>query len=186
MKRWPQKPVRLDENELKIPMTTGNFIFVGSSCDMFSDEIPNSWILDILNHCRQFNNRYLFQSKNTFNMLGYLDRMPENSCICTTLETNRYYKNIMNESPTPLARVEPLSFIPLNNVFITIEPIMDFDLIPFVEMIKRCNPEQVNIGSDSGNNRLPEPPKEKLLELIAELSKFTKINKKTNLNRMLK
>jgi hypothetical protein len=45
---------------------------------------------------------------------------------------------------------------------ITVEPILDFDLDQFVRMIKICEPEQVNIGADSGNNRLPEPSPEKI------------------------
>jgi hypothetical protein len=63
---------------------------------------------------------------------------------------------------------------------------MDFDLREMVELIKECNPVQVNIGADSGNNNLPEPGKEKLLELIKELKKFTTIAKKTNLERLLR
>jgi hypothetical protein len=62
---------------------------------------------------------------------------------------------------------------------------MDFDLPEFLKMIKEANPKQVNIGADSGRNGLPEPPKEKLLELIAELEKFTTVVKKKNLGRLL-
>jgi len=69
---------------------------------------------------------------------------------------------------------------------ITIEPIMDFDLNPFIRKIKYNSPEQVNIGGDSGNNNLPEPSKKKILELISELEKFTIVVKKKNLNRLLK
>ena len=52
-------------------------------------------------------------------------------------------------------------------------------------MIKRCNPKQVNIGADSGLNGLPEPKKEKVLQLIDELQKFTTIHNKANLKRIL-
>jgi hypothetical protein len=69
---------------------------------------------------------------------------------------------------------------------ITIEPIMDFDLPEFLEWIKRCNPQQVNIGADTGCNHLREPSKEKVLELIEALSKFTTVKQKKNLNRILK
>jgi hypothetical protein len=62
---------------------------------------------------------------------------------------------------------------------------MDFDLEEMVELIKRCNPVQVNIGADSGNNHLPEPSMEKLLALIDELQKFTTIARKSNLGRLL-
>ena len=70
--------------------------------------------------------------------------------------------------------------------YVTIEPIMDFDLPKFAQMIEMCNPVQVNIGADSGGHKLPEPPKEKVLGLISELEKFTKVVLKKNLNRILK
>jgi hypothetical protein len=54
-----------------------------------------------------------------------------------------------------------------------------------VELIKRCNPVQVNIGADSGNNHLPEPSRDKLLALIDELQKFTTIARKSNLGRLM-
>ncbi|MFX1295603.1 MAG: hypothetical protein ACFFD2_12230, partial [Promethearchaeota archaeon] len=73
-----------------------------------------------------------------------------------------------------------------NFQYITIEPIMDFDLNKFVQLIKVSYPKQINIGADSGNNHLPEPSKEKILELISELKKFTIVHKKKNLNRLLK
>jgi hypothetical protein len=52
-------------------------------------------------------------------------------------------------------------------------------------MIRLINPAQVNIGADSGHNNLPEPPKEKVLELIAELQKFTRLVEKKNLKRII-
>jgi hypothetical protein len=69
---------------------------------------------------------------------------------------------------------------------ITVEPVLDFDLDEFVRMIKSCGPYQVNIGADSGNHYLPEPPRKKLLELIAELEKFTNVYQKKNLRRLIK
>jgi hypothetical protein len=45
--------------------------------------------------------------------------------------------------------------------------------------------KQVNIGADSGNNHLPEPSKEKVLQLIEALKEFTVIDQKRNLNRIL-
>lgn len=68
--------------------------------------------------------------------------------------------------------------------YVTIEPILDFDIGPMIELIKRCDPLQVNIGADSGSNHLPEPPAEKVLALIDELKKFTTIAKKRNLSRL--
>lgn len=46
--------------------------------------------------------------------------------------------------------------------------------------------EQVNIGADSGGNHLPEPSAAKVLALIEELVKFTTVERKKNLARLLK
>jgi hypothetical protein len=60
-------------------------------------------------------------------------------------------------------------------------PVMDFDLRIFTDMIIRLEPEQAHIEADSGRNNLPEPPKEQILELIAEREKFIKVAQKKNL-----
>jgi len=71
-------------------------------------------------------------------------------------------------------------------IFLTLEPILNFDLDEFVLMIKDINPSFINIGADSKNNHLNEPSKEKVLELIKELEKFTEVRIKSNLNRIIK
>jgi len=49
MKRWGKlNPVRFDEKELKTDLGSGNFIFVGSSCDMWAENIPDKWIFKTL------------------------------------------------------------------------------------------------------------------------------------------
>lgn len=188
MHRWgKQKPVRFDEKELKTDLGSGNFIFVGSSCDMFADDIPISWIMATLDHCLKFDNQYLFQTKNPGRFITFASHPVVNhkSVICTTIESNNFYKDIMVDSPTPLARSIAMEAIPIPK-YVTIEPIIDFDLNDMITMIMRCNPEQVNIGADTGNNLLPEPSSDKIRTLISELSKFTIVHLKSNLKRLLK
>jgi len=126
MKRFGKlKPVRFDEKELKTDLGTGNFIFVGSSCDMWAQNIPDEWIFKTLCHCNKFeDNSYLFQTKNPYNIRRIL--VP-NSNVCVTLETNRHYPEIMRNCPTPEQRVEQMKLI-RHPLYITIEPIMNFDL----------------------------------------------------------
>lgn len=182
MRRWgKQGPVRFDTTELNTELGAGNFIFVGSSCDMWAYAIPDKWIYATLEHCNKFDNKYLFQTKNPHNIRRIL--LP-NTHVCVTLESNRYYPGIMGTSPEPVDRVEQMKLI-RHPLYITIEPLMDFDLPEFVEMLKACEPLQVNIGADSGNNGLPEPPKEKILALIEELKTFTVIDQKRNLKRII-
>lgn len=192
MKRWgKQPPLHFDEKELKTDLGKNNFIFVGSSCDMFAKNIPFDWVYETLEHCKKHTeNEYLLQTKNTDNLAlaMFFQMLNEYFSLCTTLETNRTYRAIMNNSPSIIDRVLNFAKIPAERKYITIEPIMDFDLPEFITMIKHCNPRQVNIGADSNpeRNRLPEPPKGKILELIAELETFTKVVKKKNLKRILK
>ena len=92
MKRWgKQKPVRFDEKELKTDLGSGNFIFVGSSCDMWADNIQDEWIFRTLCHCNKYDNTYLFQTKNPRNIRRIL--VPK-SRVCVTMESNRFYPEI--------------------------------------------------------------------------------------------
>ena len=179
MKRWGKlNPVRFDEKELKTDLGVGNFIFVGSSCDMFADGIQEEWVLKTLEKASQADNQYLFQTKNPSRINDNV--LPFNSVVCTTIETNRWYNDIMNNCPPPLQRVLGMYCIDLPK-YVTIEPIMDFDLNEFVGIIQDIRPEQVNIGSDLGRHGLPEPPKEKVMELIQALEEFTTVHQKSNL-----
>lgn len=190
MHRWgKQNLVRFDEKELKTDLGKGNFIFVGSSCDMFAEDIPKQWIEDTLIHCAEFDNKYLFQTKNPQRFLDYIGYtiISDRSILCTTIETNRWIPVVMQNCEKPFSRAcAMMEIAEVIKTYVTIEPIMDFDLIPLAQMIKMCNPYQVNIGADSGHNHLPEPPKGKILELISELEKFTVVKQKKNLERLIK
>ena len=180
-----QKPVHFDAKELKTDLGMDNFIFVGSSCDLFAEGIPREWTGATLRHCAKFSGRYLFQSKDPLRMGSFKELFGLASVVCTTIETNRWYPDIMAHSPRPEDRADGMGVLDKFDRFVTIEPIIDFDLEPLVELVKRCEPKQVNIGADSGNNHLPEPSADKVLALIEELSKFTMIARKTNLKRLL-
>jgi hypothetical protein len=184
-------PLHLDDKEASTNCGCGNFIFVCSSCDMFASEVPVSWIKQVLAVCaleNRHNNIFLFQTKNPRRFLEFADMIGENSILCATLESNRHFPEIMRNSPTPDERAHFMSSLAMAGfkTMVTIEPVMDFDLKDFLLMIDDIRPYQVNIGADSGNNHLPEPPPEKLRGLIAELEKFTKVYLKKNLGRILK
>jgi len=179
---------RLIEHELKKNLGKDKFWFVGSCIDIFANEIPPRWKDKILYHCGKFNNRYLFQTKSPQYMLSCLDRFPfpKNTVLGTTIETNRIYPQ-MGKTPTPGNRAASMNTLRIGHeIMVTIEPIMNFDTDLFLRMISMCQPKWVNIGADSGGHNLPEPPAGKMRELIAELSKFTEVKPKKNLNRILK
>lgn len=187
MKRFgKQRPVRFDGKEMKTDLGDGSYIFVGSSCDMFAEEVSHDWIMNTLTKMNGYKNKYLLQSKNPARFArGYTKDCNREIVFCTTIETNYHIPSIMGHSPAPIDRSFAMGKLENIKRYVTIEPVMAFNLAPMVEIIKRCEPIQVNIGADSGNNGLPEPNKKELLYLIDELSKFTTIARKTNLKRIL-
>ena len=182
--RWGKKPpLNFKEKYLKDDLGNNRTIFVVSGGDLFASDVPNEWIYRVLEHCRKFDNEYLFQSKNPMRFIKFLECFPK-SIFCTTIETNRWYPE-MGNTPSPTDRAFGLSVLDDYKRYLTIEPIMDFDVKELVELVKLTHATQINIGADSGNNNLPEPSKEKIFALIDELKKFTVIDKKRNLNRLL-
>jgi len=184
MKIFKVGELRLDEKALKENLGSGNIIFVGSSTDMWAKAIPHEWIEKVLEHCRKFDNTYLFQSKNPERFNYFEHEFPTKIILGTTLETNR--SNDYSKAPQPRERAEEM--IKLKEVgvkmMISIEPIIEFDLDEFVEMIRRIKPEFVSIGADSKGHNLPEPKPQKVEEMIRVLRKFTDVKIKDNLRRI--
>lgn len=170
--------------ELKTNLGSGNFIFVGSSTDMFAEEVPTTWIKDVLKYCNLYNNKYLFQTKNPERFREFLNDFPEKTILGTTLESDRNFN--ITKAPSPKKRINAMIRLRKYRcgLMLSIEPILSFNLEPFVEAIKQINPEFVSIGADSKQHRLIEPSKEKVEELIKELRKFTEVKIKDNLKRL--
>lgn len=187
MKRFPQTPTRLDRDEFKTDLGSGNFIFVGSSCDMFAITIPDEWIIKTAEHCLRFKNKYLFQSKNPARFQEYSYGLRLRATILgTTIETNRYYTE-MGHTPTPLRRAISMGRLAnKHRTMLTIEPIMDFDMVSLLQLVTMCRPEWVNIGADSRGSKLPEPDGAKVQELIAGIKDAgIEVKLKSNLKRLL-
>lgn len=185
--KGPQPP-RFDEPELRTNLGSGNFIFVGSSNDLFAAGHPEEWIVKTLDHCEKFDNRYLFQSKNPARILDFIEHpVFKRSAVCTTVESDCFFLGRMGNTLHPKERAHAMCEISRKvKTYVTIEPIMKYvELNGLVELIEICNPEQVNIGADSGHNNLPEPSKDEVMALIAELEKFTTVKQKSNLQRIL-
>ena len=165
----PLPPLRLELKELKVNLGEGNFIFVGSSTDEWAANVPSEWIEQVLDYCDDFDNRYLFQSKK--------------SVLCTTIETNCFYPDIMRNAPVPQERAVAMREIASHGIptYVTCEPLMKFDLRELVELVGMCSPQQVNIGRNSRYDIiLPEPTANEVKMLKAELEKFTKVEIKAN------
>jgi DNA repair photolyase len=187
--QYEQAAPHIVEAELRAGLGHDNMIFVCSGCDLFAADIPDESILKVIDRAHTFSdNTYLFQTKNTERFTSPLIGLSaERDILCTTIETDMYLPEIMRKAPLPFVRAKYLSVMRERGfrTMVTIEPVMDFSLELMLFILRKIEPKQVNIGADSGNNHLPEPPKGKVIELIAELRKFTKVVEKKNLRRLV-
>lgn len=177
--------VRLYSDLFSLPKKSKT-IFVVAQNDLFANNVPTQYIMRVIYECRKNEQHiYFFQTKNPDRYLSFLPDFPKGSILCTTIETNRVYPQMGIVAPRTSERAEAMYKITGYEKQVTIEPIFDFDLPELITLIKMCHPSKVNIGADSKSHHLPEPSKEKLLALIDELKKFTVIDQKRNLSRIL-
>ena len=180
---------RVAEYEFKTKLGKGNFIFIGSSTDMFADDIPSEWIVKVLDYCKQEHdagrtNAFLLHSKNPKRFLEFVIHPIAKRCLFgTTIESNRFYSDFMCNAPKIEERVEAMEEIARQGraTMTTAEPLMQFDLETMLEYIMKCQPKLVNIGRSTHRNiELPEPTKEEVQQLISGLKDFTKVHIKEN------
>lgn len=191
MKRWGSlNPLHFDNSELKTDLGSGNFIFVGSSTDDFAEGVPSEWIIKMLDHCDKYENRYLFQSKNPARILEFIAHpVFRKAVVCTTIETNRFYPEVMKNAPRIESRVQAMAELAAKGIptYVTCEPLLEFDLPELVSMLKACRPQQVNVGRNSRREiMLPEPSNDEVKALITELGNFTKVEVKKNAKAWIK
>jgi DNA repair photolyase len=180
---------RLADGEFRTNFGKGNSIFIGSSTDMFAENIPSEWIVRVLDFCLQRNNpekpnTFLLQSKNPKRFLEFVKHpLMDHVVFGTTIETNRFYPEIMNKAPKIEDRVEAMEEIAGLGfkTMVTAEPLIQFDLTDMVSIINRCQPKLVNIGRNTCRNiQLPEPETEEVRGLVTSLSDFTRVKIKKN------
>jgi len=166
---------RLNEEEFKVKFNDGEMVFVSDMGDLFGSFIPRRWIIRVINHIRRFPRTFfLFLTKNPQRYEEFIDIMPENAILGATIETNRdalYTEHRISRAPLPSVRIRAMINLTWDKKFISIEPVLDFDLEAFLGQLMRINPIMIYIGYDNYNNRLPEPPLSKVLALIERLSK---------------
>ena len=188
--------MRLKKEYLEDDFGSGNFIFVGSGIDLFAENIDDGWIRRVLDKCDRDNhdlfgtkNKFLFQSKNPKRILQYIEHpVFKDSAVCTTIETNRYYPSIMNNSPVVNERALAMNEIASKGIetYLTIEPIMAFDIDELVRLIRLCKPVQVNIGANTNSSvPVPEPTSEDIDALINLIKNECKVEIKSNLKRLI-
>ena len=187
VKRFPIGDLRFDEKCLNDDLGTGKTIFVGSSCDMWADKIPVDWIASALSICANFDNTYLFQTKNPWRFVDFWFRFPKKTILGATIESNRRYN--LSEAPQVAERAEAMASLSKTKEFkimISVEPVLDFDVKKFSTMLRNIHPDFISIGADSKKNNLPEPSKEKVEQLISKLKEYGfDVKLKNNLKRII-
>lgn len=191
VKNFPFRPVkyqgelRLIDKELLVNYGDGKTIFIENCNDLFEKSVSPEFIKKILLHCKEYqDNTYVFQSKNPERIL-YMGKQwwPENNIIGTTIESNRHYPHISN-APAPVERATAMISIE-GRKFITIEPVLDFDVDILASWIDRIRPEFLNLGADSKGHGLPEPTMSKIIAFTQKLKDYgIELREKHNLLRL--
>lgn len=189
MKRFSQKSLVMHEKELYVDLGERNTIFVCSGTDMFAPVVPAPWISAVIDKMGKHANTYLLQTKNPLRMFYYHDVVPKDTIFCTTIESDRDYPEIMGSSPNIQSRVAGMIMFKRAEAkrMVTVEPIMDFNVLELSSLLIQIDPMQVNIGADSKRHNLPEPSGWQVKKLIENLRRQKiPVNVKPNLKRITK
>jgi hypothetical protein len=147
----------------------GQFILVAEMGDLFGQWVPGPWIAAVLAAIRTHpRTDFLLMTKNPARYHSWTWLLPKNACIGTTIETNRPHGG--TRAPQPDERALAMMTHPHPHKFVSIEPLMDFDVPVLVNWIEAIGPDIVEVGADNSHSGLPEPCEEKARDLIAELS----------------
>ena len=181
-------PLRMLPGELAVKYGAGRTIFVDHCNDLFAEDVPTQWIMDVLDHCAAWpRNVYVYQTKNPGRFAEALPYTLPDCMLGTTIETNREIPDAISRAPVPAARAEAMRQLRgVRRRFVTVEPIMDFDVPVLGQWLLEIGPEFVNIGADSKGRGLPEPPAAKVLALLDVLrAGGIEVREKRNLERIL-
>lgn len=164
-------PERLDTSSIP----SEDIIFVCGSGDISFTTVD--YIRKIIDVIKEHNERcpdktYYFQTKrpSVFNL--FVDELPDNAVILTTIETNRKeLSEEVSDAPSVVQRYMRFKDVDYDRKVLTIEPIMDFDLKPLINYILSIDLENVWIGYNSRPSEieLTEPSERKVKKLLEEL-----------------
>ncbi|GAH95428.1 unnamed protein product, partial [marine sediment metagenome] len=134
--------------------------------------------------------------------------MPENVYLGTTIETNDYFyklivpkevatsageiiaireENKITDAPAPFSRYEAMIDPGLKQFrkFVSIEPIMDFDLETMLNWMNEIAPAIIEVGADNYGHHLREPSWYKVQYLLGGLRTICpNVKEKTGLERL--
>lgn len=154
------------EKEATRTFKPGQFIFIAYMGDIsFAERWVAEFLMGKFSIYPQTN--FLLCSKDPGIFSRWDIEFPSNIYLGTTIESNRDYG--MTKAPIPLVRYTSFWAVEHPHKFISIEPIMDFDLEILCSWVRNIKPDIIEIGADNYHNHLPEPSPEKLKQLLVNL-----------------
>jgi protein gp37 len=175
MAKYAGEEPYIAEKELKRKFSRGDFVFVEDMNDLLGSWVPIDMILRVLNYTDHFpDTNFLFLSKNPKRYLEIIASgctFKNNHILGATVETNRDMEDL-SKAPSQPERLEclnKLNAFARGKLFVSVEPIVDFDLNIFAEQLIKLTPWAAAVGYnnyDSANFHLPEPTLEKTQRLI--------------------
>ena len=188
-------PLRLSEPSFKFrPRKDTKTVFIGHLNDLFQEAVPNAWIRRVMEHAEKYFPTItpVFQTKNAARLqdwMKYFHRF-NNHLVGVTIETD---KDMDYPAPSPYDRYIALTKLDpewrAKHLFITIEPIMDFNLDRLVGWLELLKPAFINVGANSKATPLPlpEPSNVIVVALIKRIQTASiEIREKHNLERIFK
>ena len=173
---------RVVQGELDRRFKKGEFVFISDMGDLFCNAVPTEWIANVCDAIRESPEaEFLFMTKNPQRYMGIASAIPNNVVLGATIESDRDYialSKAPNQSDRLTAMRQLIGTLPTRR-FVSIEPILDFNLDPFVEQLSKIKPWAVAVGYDNWKHKLPEPSQERTNALISALETFTTVYKKT-------
>ena len=161
-------------NRTTIPSAPIVFVYGTGDITFYEPTQVRTTFEIIDNHKPRMKKTYYFQSKNPVCFNRYMDwfkRRTDKVILLTTLETNRdkdYHR--ISKATLPSIRFKDFYELDYPRKVVTIEPVLDFDLEEFSDMIFQLHEqgslEYVWFGFDSKNCGLPEPSKEKAQKFV--------------------
>lgn len=162
---------KLAESELK-KRFKNQFVFVSDMGDLFGEWVPKEWILKVIDATRRSpSSDFLFLTKNPKRFKEFVHLCRDNIILGATIESNRLHN--FSKAPPVTERARAMTELSFKRKLVSVEPILDFDLDIFANMVADIAPFHVSVGYDNWNNRLPEPPLLKTLQFIERLKEFT-------------
>lgn len=159
----------IDQKQMNRQFKSSDFVFVQDMNDIAF--CPDQFFPILIEKMKSNDARYLFLTKNPDFYKHWWHHLDFNCILGATIETNYDFDG--SKAPQPSTRMDDmLAFdesIGTNLQFVSIEPIMDFDLDIFSADLLDLKPWGVAIGYDNYNNHLVEPTLAKTRKLISIL-----------------